>query len=345
MKILIIGGGIAGTTLAHLCESAGIGYRLIEKGENRSSVVAAGIVNPLVFRRMTLSWRAGELIPFAQEFYRSVGEKLGKDFLHPLVIRRFFASEQEAGYWATKQHQPEFSDFMWEQTTEDAQFDSPQNTFGTARVKGAFWVDAANFCPDNWNWFAQQGTLVRSAVDYADIDPENAAYKGEAFDHIVFCEGKDGTSNPWFGHLPLQQTKGEVLTIHAPSLSQSESLNRKCFLLPVGNERFRVGSTYVWDTDSTEITEAGRKTIMDNIASVTSAPYTVVGQIAGVRPTVTDRRPLFGRHPEFPKLVIANGLGTKGYMVAPLMMKELLDHLMGGAEIHPEARIERFDRE
>jgi glycine/D-amino acid oxidase-like deaminating enzyme len=83
---------------------------------------------------------------------------------------------------------------------------------------------------------------------------------------------------------------------------------------------------------------------MENIASVTSAPYTVVEQIAGVRPTVTDRRPLFGKHPDFPKLVMANGLGTKGYMIAPLMMKELLEHLMSGTEIHPEALISRFDR-
>src|SRR5688572_22307576 len=131
MNILIAGGGIAGTTLAHLCAEKGISFRIIDKGVNYSSAVEAGIINPLVFRRMTLSWRAGELIPFAENFYRSVEIKLDQSFLHPVTIRRLFASEQEAGYWMQKQHLPVYSDYMHELTDDDRRFPSPQNTFGT----------------------------------------------------------------------------------------------------------------------------------------------------------------------------------------------------------------------
>ena len=81
---------------------------------------------------------------------------------------------------------------------------------------------------------------------------------------------------------------------------------------------------------------------MEHIGSVTDAPFTIVDQQAGVRPTVTDRRPLLGKHPEFPKLAIANGLGTKGFMIAPLLMRELLEHLTEGKTLHPEADIVRF---
>jgi glycine oxidase len=342
MKILIAGGGIAGTTLAHLCAPKGIDFRVVDKGVNHSSAVAAGIINPLVFRRMTLSWRAGELIPFAEQFYRSVETKLGSTFLHPVVIRRLFSSEQEAGYWMKKQHLPVYSAFMTEQTEADRQFPSPLNTFGTGLVKGAFYVEAATYYQAQLSWLNQQGKLDTEVLDYARIDPEKGTYKGEQFDHIVFCEGKDGKTNPWFGYLPLQQTKGELLTIHAPTISQNESLNRKCFMLPVGNGQFRVGSTYVWDTDNNVVTEEGRHAIEQNLASVTTEPYEIVEQVAGVRPTVTDRRPLIGTHPEFPKLVVANGLGTKGYMLAPKIMDELIAHLREGTPIHPEADISRF---
>lgn len=342
MKILIIGGGIAGTALAQHCIDYGITCRLIEKGNNQSSVVAGGIINPLVFRRMTLSWRADELIPFARKFYRVMEERLGKQFFHELIIRRLFASGQESEYWQQKQHLGQFTPYMCEQTDEDVHFPSSLNTFGTARVKGAAWIDAPVYCQAQLDFLRSRSMLSESIADYSDIDPEKGTYAGETYDFIVFAEGKDGRRNPWFGYLPLQQTKGELLTVHAPTVSQSEQLNRKCFMLPIGNGNFRVGSTYAWDTDNVIPTAEGKEAILANMASVTQEPFEVTGHVAGVRPTVTDRRPLFGRHPQFPKLVIANGLGTKGYMIAPLLTKELLDHLCEGSPIAPEASIARF---
>lgn len=341
MNILIIGGGIAGTTLAHLCLKKGIAVHLIDKGVNVSSAVAAGIINPLVFRRMTLSWRAPELIPFAHDFYRSMERELGAHFFHDLTIRRLFASEQEAGYWTKKQEQDDYQAFMNRQTDADRDFPSELNTFGTGRVNAAY-VDAAEYMRLQSEWLERAGIREEAEVNYADIDPENGTWKGQTYDYIIFAEGKDGKSNPWFGYLPLQQTKGELLTVEMPTLSQAESLNRKCFLLPAGNGHFRVGSTYVWDTDNTEITEEGREIILNNLTSVTTEPAKVVEQVAGVRPTVTDRRPLVGKHPDFPKLVFANGLGTKGYMLAPKVMEELLEHLTEGKVLHPEGDISRF---
>lgn len=342
MKALIIGGGVAGTSLAHHLISEGIETTLVDNGNNQSSRVAGGILNPLVFRRMTLSWRAGELIPYAHDFYAQLERKQGVKFHFPLKIRRLFASEQEAGYWEKKQHLPEYRPFMHPLEPEDREFPSPLNTFGTGRVLNASCVDAATFCDAQLNWLEQQGSLLREAIDYSDINPQNSTWKGVFYDFIIFCQGKDGKHNPWFGYLPLQQTKGELLTVYAPTLSQEESLNRKCFTLPAGEGKFKVGSTYKWDTDNVEITTEARETICEHLASVMQEPYEVIDQVAGVRPTVTDRRPLVGRHPEFPNLVIANGLGTKGYILAPMITKELTEHLLHGKTLHPESDIARF---
>jgi len=342
MKILIIGGGIAGTTLAQLCEEKGIDFRLMEKGENACSEMAAGILNPMVFRRMNLSWRVDEMMPSAVSFYRKMEEKLGQSFYSEVPIRRFLASEQEAGYWIKRQHLAVYSDYMEEQTAEDLNFPSEKNTFGTAVVKGGGFVNAKAYIPAQWNWLSENGKLDRSLLDYAKVDPEKGTYNKEQFDYIVFAQGKDLLYNPWFSYLPLEATKGELLTVEAPTIPQKESINRKCFMFPIGNGKFRVGSTYVFGADDTEITEEGRKTIEEQMTSVTSEQYTIVDQLAGVRPTVSDRRPLLGKHPEFPKLVVANGLGTKGYMIAPLIMEELLDHLLKGKALNPETDSGRF---
>lgn len=343
MKILIVGGGIAGTTLAQLSAERGIDFRVVEKGTNECSQMAAGILNPMVFRRMNLSWRVEEALGPAIAFYRKMEEKLGQPFYTEVPIRRFLASEQEAGYWTKKQHLPVYSDFMKRQTEEDLDFPSEKNTFGTALVKRSGFVNAKTYIPAQWKWLEDNGKLQKEHVDYDQVDPEEGTYKREQFDYLIFAEGKNMLQNPWFGYLPLQATKGELLTIKAPTISPDESLNRKCFMFPIGGARFRVGSTYDFGADDTVITEEGRCTIMEQLTSVTSEAYTIVDQLAGVRPTVSDRRPLLGKHPEFPKLVVANGLGTKGYMLAPLLMDELLLHLSEGRDLHPEAAIPRFD--
>lgn len=342
MKVLIVGCGVAGICLAHELIDAGCEVHLIDKGENVSSVVAAGIINPLVFRRMTLSWRVSELLPYARTAYRKIEELTGVSFFHPLVIRRLFASEQELDFWKKKQELPEFSDFMEPLSAEDLDFPIEQNTFGTGRVKQACYIDTDSFVAANRTYFRQNNLLSEEVFDHSELDAEQGIYKGISYDYIVFAEGKDGKTNPLFSYLPLQQTKGEVLTLQSDTMYSNESLNRKCFLLPLGNGRFKVGSTYAWDTDNTVPTEEGKQGITENLKSVSNAPYTISEHRAGVRPTVPDRRPMLGKHAEFPKMVFANGLGTKGYMIAPLLMRELKDHLLHGAEIHPEAAINRF---
>jgi len=344
MNILIIGGGITGTTLAQLCEEKGIAFRVVEKGNNECSQMAAGILNPMVFRRMNLSWRVEEMMETAVAFYRKMEQKLGGEFYRQVPIRRLIASEQEAGYWTKKQHLPVYSDFMKAQTQEDLEFPSEKNTFGTGIVQQSGFVNAREYIPAQWKWLAENEKLETAAVDYNAIDPEKGTYQGEQFDYIIFAEGKDLLKNPWFSYLPLEATKGELLTIEAPSIPQTESLNRKCFMFPIGNAQFRVGSTYDFGADNTVITEEGKRTIMEQLTSVTDEPYTIVDQQAGVRPTVSDRRPLLGKHAEFPKLVVANGLGTKGYMLAPLLMEELLAHLEEDVSLHPETAISRFGR-
>lgn len=342
MKILVVGCGVAGICLTHELLEAGCEVKLIDNGKNASSVVAAGIINPLVFRRMTLSWRVSEFIPFAHKKYRGIEQLTGSSFFHPLVIRRLFASEQELDFWKKKQKLPEFSDYMELLTEEDLNFPLEQNSFGTGRVKQASYIDTDVFIRANRLHFQSTGILSEENFNHEDLDAENGLYKGVNYDYILFAEGKDAKYNPLFGYLPLQQTKGEVLTIQSESMYSDESLNRKCFLLPLGNHQFKVGSTYTWDTDNTIPTEEGKQTILENLKSISNERYEILEHKAGVRPTVPDRRPLLGKHPEYPKMVIANGLGSKGYMLAPLLMHELVNHLLKGTEINNESHINRF---
>ena len=49
-----------------------------------------------------------------------------------------------------------------------------------------------------------------------------------------------------------------------------------------------------------------------------------------------------GEHPSLKGNFIFNGLGTKGYMMAPLLAKEMAAYLLGELTLDKEVNIERF---
>ena len=341
-KALIIGAGLAGTTLAQQFLARGIMVEIIDQGTNHSSAIAAGMVNPMVFRRMNKSWRLDEFLPEASAFYKTISSRLATDFYHPLVIRRFFSSEQERQLWEEKAADPSFSEYLEPITSDDLQNNAAKNTYGSGRVKNAFWIDAALWVEAHRTYFAASGILKMAAFDHKKWQAKDRTYDDITYDAVIFCLGYQQKQEATFSYLPLQQTKGQTLLISSKDLPETESLNRKCFVLPYGNQNFRIGATYEWNNPSLEITNEAKMLLLENLAALGTYEVTVLSQAAGVRPTVLDRRPLMGAHPDFDGVYVFNGLGTKGYMMAPTLARELTEHILDKKPLHPETEISRF---
>ncbi|MCE3296297.1 MAG: hypothetical protein K0R65_2011 [Crocinitomicaceae bacterium] len=339
---IIVGAGIAGLSIAQRLEERNIPYKIIDSGINQSSKVAAGIINPLVFRRMSLSWRVAELLPEAKRFYPGVEQFLGKEIFRPISIRRAFAHEQELDLWLEKQDLPEFSPYMKQLDEADKNFTAIKQRCGTGLVRDCWWIDTKTLIGSWQQKLREEGKLMVQEFDYDKVDPENAAYDGMEFEELIFCEGYRAQQNPWFSLLPVQATKGELLTVKNDFLPENELYNYKCFVLPIGNQHFRVGATYSWDSPNTNLTEEARRELEGHFQKITDSAYEVVRHEAGVRPTSPDRKPILGRHPQYPKLSIYNGLGAKGYLISPLLSKEFISFLVDGTELHPEVSLKRF---
>lgn len=343
-KFLIIGAGIAGISLSKHLIDAGVTVTLIDSGVNRSSAVAAGMINPIVFRRMTKSWRVDEFLPFAEEFYINLGKACEQQFFFPITIRRMFSTEQERNFWLEKQELEAFKSYLTKVSKEDEQFAGAINIHGSGRIKNASYVSTVPFLEGVKKWLSERLSLLQETIDYSAIDPVESTYKGEKFDGILFCEGVEVRHNPWFGTIPINPTKGETITIKSSEIPENESLNRKCFILPIGNSEFRVGSTYVWDTYNSNLTEEGKNEMVENLSCLTTANYSIIGQTAGIRPTTLDRRPIMGRHEVYPNLFVFNGLGAKGYLLAPLLAKEMTEYVLEGKELGKEMLYSRLKK-
>ena len=339
---LIVGGGIAGIAVSKHLIDQGQRVTLLDHVQNKSSTVAAGILNPIVFRRMTKSWRVDEFLPYCHEFYSFFEKTAYQELFFPITIRRFFSSDQERQLWLDKQEHPDFTKYLNIVSVQDMSFSCANNPFGSGRLNCAAYIKAIPFVTAGIEWINENGSVIHESFDFSQFDPFQRLYKQTAYDGIIFCEGVGVTNNPYFKDLPVQHTKGETITVSSEALKTSDSYNRKCFVLPQGNDTYRVGATYVYNTLNDDVTQEGRDELEEKFQVLTNTNYSVIDQHAGIRPTTPDRRPIVGKHPKYEGLYLFNGLGTKGYMIAPLVAKEFVNQLLNGLPFNSEIDLSRF---
>ena len=88
LSILIVGAGLAGTSLAQRLLEKQQQVTLIDSGQNNSTAIAAGIINPMVFRRMNKSWRVDDFLKEAIAYYKNLEDDLNiKLITHPHMLQ------------------------------------------------------------------------------------------------------------------------------------------------------------------------------------------------------------------------------------------------------------------
>ncbi|WP_319502972.1 FAD-dependent oxidoreductase [uncultured Draconibacterium sp.] len=341
-EVLIVGQGLAGTLLAFELHFAGVEVCIVNNPQKSTATrVAAGMVNPLVFKRMTKSWMVDDLLPVMKKHYHKLEELLGERFYFDMPMIKPL-SEQETELWQQRNADEKFAPFI-EKICETSPVDRIFASHAYGVVKGSGYLKTALFLDAAKRFFQENEMLIEADFPASQSSFENLFFQNIQFDKIVFCEGHYLKTHPLFDFIRLQPAKGEVLQIYAPDLSENFIINRRVFVLPVGDHRFKVGSTYEWKDLTDFPTEEGKNSIVDRLKELVHVDFTIEEHWAGVRPTVIDRRPVLGKHPQHKHVYVFNGLGTKGVMLAPyfaLEMKTLLQN--SEYQINAEVNCNRF---
>ena len=333
--------------MAYVLRQRGHQVLVYDPGQaNSASNVAAGLMNPVAGKRFALTWRAAELLPFAASFYRELEQRFGQSFFTETPILKIFSSLEEQNAVLVRSADCPWGDFVAGFATSDPDLPGVHAPFGGAWLRHGGHVAVRELLVALAAEGTRDGWLRPEKFDWHHLatHPVGAIYAGQVrARHVVCCEGAAAIRNPYFGWLPLTPNQGEVLDVECPALSASQVLNRGAYVVPVGAARFRVGATYRWPPFAEGITAVGREELAARLAVITDLPFAVVGQRAGVRPAVRDRRPLLGPHPSVPSLSFCGGYGSKGVMLAPRLATLLADWLTGRGELWPEASVQRYN--
>jgi glycine/D-amino acid oxidase-like deaminating enzyme len=343
--ILIVGLGIAGACLSKMLNDKGVDHLVIDSNDDFSaSKAAAGIINPITGRRFVKTWMADQLIPYAVSFYENFGKQLNCKLIHEKRIIRIFSSIQEENAWYGRVDDPAYAKYMVDEFDKRAYEKILIPGEGIGEVKG-YQLDIQNLIVKYSQFLENKGQLIRSNFEHDRIVRlgDKILYDTIECSKIIFCEGYKVINNPIFNFPPFEPAAGEVLIAKIPDLSPEKLIKRKIFIasLPESN-LFWIGSTYDWDMSNISKKAGKKEELIKELRKTIDCDFEILDHIMGVRPSVNDRRPLLGRHPELSNLYLFNGLGTKGSSLAPYWANKLCEFILNKEPLSAEVDLLRY---
>ena len=339
---LVVGQGLAGTVMALTLAARGLQVHVADAGLPwAASPVAAGAFNPVTGKRMQLTWQADLLWPQLEAFYPAAEALLQARFFFALPNLRPLLTAQEGEEAMRMAQAGPLAGWM---TLTEALPWAPAEQLvaphGALLVPRAGYVEVPVLCSAARAWLAAAGGFFQQMVLPADLatTEEGITWQGRSYAGVIWAEGAAGKANPLLAQLPLAPLKGEILLVEpqtSPTLAGAV-LNRAAYLAPRPDGLMWAGSTYQHQYDVEGPTEAGRASILQRVGKFYLPELRVAKHLAGIRPSVRDRRPIVGALAGHLHQYVFTGLGTKGVSLAPWLAGVLADHLLQGQPL-PDA--------
>jgi len=260
---LIVGQGLAGSFLAWNLLKRGKTLTIVDEDhKNCSSFAAAGMINPITGKRLVLSSRCEELLPFAKEVYIELEEQFEKKFFESKPIIRLFRDEQELSEWERKSDQTHLKKYYGKKQGSGT-YEKVLND-----ERGSFIIQQGGYCRKHdlmecfTAYFKKLDVLKIDLFKFEDlmIREDVILWKDEEFSKIIFCEGFQAQDNPWFSYLPFNLAKGEILTLKNLGKKMPDaviSCGKWC--IPLEGGKYTVGSTYAWENFDSSINDWAKR--------------------------------------------------------------------------------------
>ena len=340
---IVVGLGLAGVAFCEQLRTHNKRFVVFDRGTPSASTVASGLYNPIVLKRFVSAWKGHELMQYSIPFYETLEQTLTTSFLRPAPILRKLVSAAETNDWQHACDAPSTAPYMNAAVLPNNQ-PALHAPFGYGKLSGTGWLDCALMLSE-YRSFLSASQQIRAEMfiyDQLDSSANLLRYNDIEAKSIVFTEGTGIKHNPWFSYLPLRPTKGELLVIHCPDLQESHILHSGVFVIPLGNDCYKVGATYDNHDHTTAPTKRGLELLQTRLQKLLRVPYRVVDHLAGLRPTTPDRRPMIGTHPDDNRMALINGLGSRGVLQAPFIAKFLMDFFKYGTPIPLDMDVNRY---
>lgn len=341
--VVIVGQGLAGTTLALHLQAAGQRVLVLDAGKPvTASKIAAGLMTPITGQRLTLSWRVDEFLPYARGFYRQIEDKSHRSFFHDRKAVRLFTKEAEQAIFEKRRVDPKFCAHLADEAVDALLPENFADTSGGGFSMKAAQLDVAAFLDAARGLLTVEQTTVDWHRDVA-FDADAVSVLGHSARYLVSCEGYGAATNPYFGFVPFNAAKGDILTLRFDAPVPAYSLHRGMWLAPTEDPCvFRLGASYDWAQLDDVPDAAAGLALEEKLKSFFHVPYEVINHKAAVRPIVKESKALIGFHPTHSQLGFFNALGSKGSLHGPWFARLFCEAILTGGLVPPEFDVQQY---
>jgi len=345
LDYLIVGLGLSGISISQRLEERNKTFMVFEDNSQKSSLVAGGLFNPVILKRFTLAWNANQQMKIAIPFYKKLEQKLQAKIVYPLEIYRNFFSAEEQNNWFEAADKPLLSEYLDTNLIIEIN-PNIRSEFSFGRVRQTGVINTDILIKEYRNYLINNGNLQFERFDYNNLQIEEdlVKYQGISAKQIIFCEGFGMLHNPFFNYLPLRGNKGEYITIYSEELKLEEAVKSSVFIIPLGNNLYKVGATYNNQDKNPQPSETARAELITKISKLITCKFEVVDQSAGIRPASKDRKPILGRHPKYRNLYCCNGFGSRGVLISPMVSEQLIEFVEHDVQLPQEIDLQRFTK-
>lgn len=320
-KCTVVGQGLAGTVLAFLLQRAGWQVTVADRGhEGSASAVAAGMWNPVSFRRVSAEPLLLSCLPHMAGVYRAMEAWLDERFFFPTPLVRIFPDQQSANLWDEKTRRPLLAPLVRaESPSPSPHFNAP---YGTGCVADAGWLDVPKMLAA-----ARAAWMAAGTLNVESWSP------GHCAEVTLWCTGAAWhAEGPAWRHAVIPN-KGQLLQVEMDGTPIEGLVHFGNFLVPSGSSGYVTGATYERTFDHPQPTPEARALLHTALKEVYSGGFAITGQTAGIRPTTRDRQPLVGPLEGWPNQYLFNGFGSRGVLLVPWCAARMVEHLETGSAL------------
>jgi glycine/D-amino acid oxidase-like deaminating enzyme len=342
---LIVGQGIAGSNLAMTFMQKGLKVLVVDTPEmQKCSRIAAGIFNPITGVKRLKTWNADVFFPYLTHYYQALEKQLNATFFYPNGIYIPFETQEEQNKWFSADTDSRYENYLRKIYTTSRYAGKLNDHLGGMELSFSGNIDTQTMLDAIGKHLIKHNALRIDWLQPQDLieHTDKVIWKDITAKKVIFTDGQYSKKNIFFSWLRYHLVKGEVLTIEVDEdFDLKQIVNGGCWVVPLGNRSYKVGSTYDNHYENENPTEAAKEDILRRFEKLINLPYRVIEQQAAIRPATYDRKAFIGLHPEHPNIAVFNGMGAKGISMSPYLALVFFDFLENNQPLPKEVDIKR----
>jgi len=350
-KVLIIGGGIIGLSLAYELATRGKSVTIVEQGEwgGQASSAAAGMLAPLKeFNSVgpLLDWGMESLHGYpqwAEELQALTGGdvQLSLDGLLTVALdereesalQKKYLWQKAAGHevhWLRGKELREVEPLITDNAT--AAIYSP----GEGHINNRFLLRALVTACHKLGVELLSGCVVSKLLHHADRVEGVETSTGPIYaDHTVICSGAwAGIMMQMLGvNIPVRPVRGQIAAVSSIGIPlRTVIFGTSGYLTPKKDGRIVLGATEDESGFQREVTLSGLASVLQGVLPYVPALHAAafLEACGGLRPATADGKPIMGEIPGWSGISLAGGHFRNGILLSVVTAKKMADWLETG---------------